>query len=176
MRESILAAGCLLALGCTSARPAPLPKVSPEQFSLTLDADTEALGRGLPTEIVHRLSNQSEVAVCLGGSWELRLAGEAHLTTVVADGFCDVPLIVIEPGEQGEWRSIAKVSGCLEVADLGFRPPFRYQCGVEVPLEIEIELWRWDGKAPEWGAIRVLSQPILLKRSKDRAADAETRR
>jgi len=175
MRRWLLAGSWILALACTSARPAPLPEISPEQFSLTLEADTDALGRGIATEIVYRLSNKSEVAVCLGGSWEIRLAGEAHLTTVVADGFCDVPLTVVESGEQGEWRATSKVSQCLDFADLGFRPPIRYRCGVEVPFEIEIELWRWDGRAPGWGAIRVLSQPIMLKRSKERAAGAETR-
>ncbi|GMU66642.1 MAG: hypothetical protein AMXMBFR36_29160 [Acidobacteriota bacterium] len=170
----LLAAGWLLASGCGSTRTAPLPEISPEQFTLILEADTEALGRGEPTEVVHRLSNQSDVAVCLNASRELRTAGEAFEVRVTMDAFCSVPLTVVEPGGQAEWRSIVELGRCLEEADLGFRPPLRMRCGAEVPFDIVISVFRWTGKAPEWGMTKIPSRPLHLTRASDRQSGAAT--
>lgn len=172
MSRCLLAAGLMVASGCSANPRASLPEIAPDQFTLTLEADAEALGRGGPTEVVHRLSNESGVAVCLARSWELRLAGEAVLSIVTAHQNCSVPLIVVGPGEQAEWRSTVELGRCLGETELGFLPPLRMRCGAEVPLEIEISVFRWSGTAPEWGATQILSRPLPVVRWTGRSSGA----
>lgn len=170
----LLVSSLACAWGCSSSRPARIAEVSAEQFTLTLEADWDAVGRGAATEIVHRLSNRSAVAVCVGGFWELRLDGHGVMARTIMDALCATPLTVAEPGEQAEWRTMVELGQCLDESDLGFLPPRRIRCGAEVLLEIEIVLFRWTGTGAEWGGTDVLSRSIPVTRAVDPLAGAAT--
>lgn len=166
----LLASSLVCAWGCISTRPAPLSEVSADQFTLILEADWDAVGRGLATELVHRLSNRSDVAVCVGGSWKLRIGGEGILVVTTMDALCSSPVIVVEPGREAEWTSTIQLGHCVEKSDPGFRALLPLRCGAELELDVEIALFRWSGKAPEWGVTYVLSAPVPVTRIEDGAA------
>ena len=162
----LLAASLAVAFccGCSSFSPALLPEVSATQFHLELSADWEKLRHGQPLPIEHRLSNDSKLPVCVGGSQAFLLNGRSSQKTMLQDALCKYPAVIAPPGGTAVW--ITEWSAhCTEEALPGglssARPEF--MCGSEISLESEINLFRMRRDRPERGAIKVVSRSQAVR-------------
>lgn len=110
------------------------------------------------------MSNHSELPVCVGGSQEFLLNGRGTQKTILLDALCKYPSVIAPPGGTAVWI-IEWSAHCTEEALPGGLPRAypELMCGSEVTLESEINLFRMRRNRPEWGTIKVVSRPQIVR-------------
>ena len=153
-----------LAIGCAATPPNAAP-ISPGDFDLLLEADWNAVSHGSTLEVHHTLTNNGATAVCVGGFHEFRFGEQPVQTRVLHDALCKIPLVVVPSHQSRRWVEKVEFGPCTPAVQNSFTPPPSMRCGAELPVQVEIALFRWVGERPAWGAIRIVSRPILARRA-----------
>ena len=157
MNPSILLvlAGFLVG-ACTSTVQPPLPEIRDDQFLLTI----EQVSTNVSTRLVHRLSNRSSVAVCVGGD-QIAVDDQVGQRTTINDALCRMPLIVAPAGGSVGWSIPWPGISCwpdASTAILQKRPSLR--CGADVKIQSRVTVFRLRKMSPQFGATEVASENL----------------
>ena len=154
----------LLLMGCAHS-PSDVPAIEPGQFTLTIKtARSEVRGDGR-ISVEHRLQNQSQAHVCVGGTQAFTIDDEVNQATVLHDALCRWPLLAVGPGQTATWTlPWAGGNGCWPNApDAILEAKPRLECGAEVELRSRIWLFRVKGDVPQFGGTPVTSEPLKMR-------------